>query len=157
VRVLQWLTHFNRADPQGIAAWELGGGLALFPPWLSQFVPAYAPLAADPGACHLWTAHRHPGVKNYYPASPRSGGSRDERRCGIMAVYRYILSPFPFRSLWCSHLAVHFHLDDFLFGLSLPQPTVQPVTVALNNLAGSYIVEWNVQMAARCWLPCRPW
>jgi len=24
---------------------------------------------------------------------------------------------------------------------------VQPVTVALNNLAGSYIVEWNVQMA----------
>jgi len=26
-------------------------------------------------------------------------------------------------------------------------PAVQPVTVALNNLAGSYIVEWNVQMA----------
>jgi len=26
-------------------------------------------------------------------------------------------------------------------------PAVQPVTVALNNLAGSFIVEWNVQMA----------
>jgi glucose/mannose transport system permease protein len=24
---------------------------------------------------------------------------------------------------------------------------VQPITVGLNNLAGSYIVEWNVQMA----------
>lgn len=24
---------------------------------------------------------------------------------------------------------------------------VQPMTVALNNLAGSFIVEWNVQMA----------
>ncbi len=26
-------------------------------------------------------------------------------------------------------------------------PAAQPVTVALYNLAGSYIVEWNVQMA----------
>jgi len=27
------------------------------------------------------------------------------------------------------------------------KPGVQPITVALNNLAGSFIVEWNVQMA----------
>jgi len=26
------------------------------------------------------------------------------------------------------------------------QPDVQPITVALNNLAGSFVVEWNVQM-----------
>jgi len=26
-------------------------------------------------------------------------------------------------------------------------PSVQPVTMVLNNLAGSYIVEWNVQIA----------
>ena len=31
--------------------------------------------------------------------------------------------------------------------LLFPNPQVQPVTVALNNLAGSYIVEWNIQMA----------
>jgi glucose/mannose transport system permease protein len=28
-----------------------------------------------------------------------------------------------------------------------PNPATQPITVTLNNLAGSYIVEWNVQMA----------
>ncbi len=38
--------------------------------------------------------------------------------------------------------------NDFLFGLIVtPNPAVQPVTVALNNLAGSYIVQWNIQMA----------
>jgi len=38
--------------------------------------------------------------------------------------------------------------NDFLFGVIVtPRPAVQPITVALNNLAGSYIVEWNVQMA----------
>jgi glucose/mannose transport system permease protein len=26
-------------------------------------------------------------------------------------------------------------------------PAVQPITVALNNMAGSFVVEWNVQMA----------
>jgi glucose/mannose transport system permease protein len=38
--------------------------------------------------------------------------------------------------------------NDFLFGIIVTSdPNVQPITVALNNLAGSYIVEWNVQMA----------
>lgn len=38
--------------------------------------------------------------------------------------------------------------NDFLFGLIVaPNPSVQPITVALNNLAGSYFVEWNIQMA----------
>jgi glucose/mannose transport system permease protein len=38
--------------------------------------------------------------------------------------------------------------NDFLFGVIVTsRPSVQPITVALNNMAGSYIVEWNVQMA----------
>lgn len=38
--------------------------------------------------------------------------------------------------------------NDFLFGLVVAQkPSIQPITVALNNLAGSYFVEWNIQMA----------
>jgi glucose/mannose transport system permease protein len=38
--------------------------------------------------------------------------------------------------------------NDFLFAATVTSnPSIQPVTVALNNLAGSYIVEWNVQMA----------
>ena len=37
--------------------------------------------------------------------------------------------------------------NEFLFAIILTKPSQWPVTVALNNLAGSQIVEWNVQMA----------
>jgi glucose/mannose transport system permease protein len=38
--------------------------------------------------------------------------------------------------------------NEFLFAVTITQdPTKQPITVALQNLAGSQIVEWNVQMA----------
>jgi len=68
---------------------------------------------------------------------------------GIFGIFRYVMVPislpafavvaiWQFTSIW----------NDFLFGVIVtPRPAVQPITVALNNLAGSYIVEWNVQMA----------
>lgn len=38
--------------------------------------------------------------------------------------------------------------NDFLFGLTIiTNPTEQPITVALNNLSGSFSVAWNVVMA----------
>lgn len=38
--------------------------------------------------------------------------------------------------------------NEFLFAVVITQnPNVQPITVALRNLSGSQIVEWNVQMA----------
>ena len=38
--------------------------------------------------------------------------------------------------------------NEFLFAIVITQnPKHQPITVALQNLAGSQIVEWNVQMA----------
>jgi glucose/mannose transport system permease protein len=67
----------------------------------------------------------------------------------IFGIYRKVLFPlslpgfvvvaiWQFTSIW----------NDFLFAVTVTSnPNVQPVTVALNNLAGSYIVEWNVQMA----------
>jgi glucose/mannose transport system permease protein len=67
----------------------------------------------------------------------------------IFGIYRRVLFPlslpgfvvvaiWQFTSIW----------NDFLFAVTVTSnPNVQPVTVALNNLAGSYIVEWNVQMA----------
>ena len=49
-----------------------------------------------------------------------------------------VVAIWQFTSIW----------NDFLFAVTVTSnPNVQPVTVALNNLAGSYIVEWNVQMA----------
>lgn len=38
--------------------------------------------------------------------------------------------------------------NDFLFAVVLTNPENWPITVALNNLAGSQIIAWNVQMAA---------
>jgi len=67
----------------------------------------------------------------------------------IFGIYRRVLFPlsmpgfvvvmiWQFTSIW----------NDFLFAVTIAQnPNIQPVTVGLNNLAGSYIVEWNVQMA----------
>jgi glucose/mannose transport system permease protein len=45
---------------------------------------------------------------------------------------------FQFTNIW----------NDFLFGITVvPDPTQQPVTVALNNLAGNFSVQWNTVMA----------
>lgn len=37
--------------------------------------------------------------------------------------------------------------NDFLFAVVLTKPQNWPITVALNNMAGSQIIAWNVQMA----------
>lgn len=45
---------------------------------------------------------------------------------------------FQFTNIW----------NDFLLGITVvPNPKTQPVTVALNNLSGSFSVDWNVVMA----------
>lgn len=68
---------------------------------------------------------------------------------GIYSTYLRVMLPlskpaltvvaiWQFTSIW----------NDFLFAVTITQrPAVQPITVALQNLAGSQVVEWNVQMA----------
>jgi glucose/mannose transport system permease protein len=68
---------------------------------------------------------------------------------GFFGIYRYVMLPislpafavvliWQFTSVW----------NDFLLGLLiLNNPSLSPVTVAVQNLAGSYFVEWNIQMA----------
>ncbi|HKV43673.1 MAG TPA: carbohydrate ABC transporter permease [bacterium] len=87
--------------------------------------------------------------RNYYATFPTElveAGTVDG--AGLWGIYRSIIVPlsppafvvaaiWQFTSIW----------NDFLFGVTVTsQPDVQPITVALNNLAGSFIVEWNVQM-----------
>jgi len=88
--------------------------------------------------------------RNYYAAIPNEliEASRIDGAT-IFSIYRYILFPlslpgfvvvmiWQFTSVW----------NDFLFAVTVTgNPESQPITVGLNNLAGSYIVEWNVQMA----------
>lgn len=68
---------------------------------------------------------------------------------GMLQTFMHIMLPislpafavtliFQFTNIW----------NDFLFGITVvPNPQAQPVTIALNNLSGSFSVEWNVVMA----------
>ena len=68
---------------------------------------------------------------------------------GVVRIFLLVMLPlalpafvvvgiFQFTNVW----------NDFLFGVTiLPTPRAQPVTVALNNLSGSFSVDWNVVMA----------
>lgn len=87
--------------------------------------------------------------RNYYVAIPdelveaaRMDGA------GFFGIYRHVLLPlsmpgfvvvliWQFTSAW----------NDFLFAVTLTGQENWPITVAVNNLAGSYEVAWNVQMA----------
>ena len=87
--------------------------------------------------------------RNYYATIPtdvleaaRMDGA------GILRSYWYVILPlsapsfavaliWQFTSIW----------NEFLFAIILTSPGSWPVTVELNNLAGSQIVQWNVQMA----------
>ncbi|MBN1413336.1 MAG: carbohydrate ABC transporter permease [Spirochaetales bacterium] len=88
--------------------------------------------------------------RNYYTDVPDSlleAAQMDG--LGIMQIYSKIIFPismpafavviiWQFTNIW----------NEFLFAVTITQnPMYQPITVALQNLAGSQIVEWNVQMA----------
>lgn len=68
---------------------------------------------------------------------------------GVMQTFLKVMLPlslpafavtliFQFTNIW----------NDFLFGITVvPNPQAQPITIALNNLSGSFSVDWNVVMA----------
>ena len=67
----------------------------------------------------------------------------------LMGIYRYIMLPLSAPSfavviIWQFTQA----WNEFLFAVILTNQSHWPVTVALNNLAGSQLVQWNVLMAA---------
>jgi glucose/mannose transport system permease protein len=87
--------------------------------------------------------------RNYYAEVPTEmieAGAIDG--AGFFGIYRWILFPislpgfvvviiWQFTQIW----------NEFLFGVTITSKASQPITVALQNLSGSQIVEWNVQMA----------
>ncbi len=67
----------------------------------------------------------------------------------LMGLYRHIMFPLSAPSfavviIWQFTQA----WNEFLFAVVLTNQSHWPVTVALNNLAGSQLVQWNVLMAA---------
>jgi glucose/mannose transport system permease protein len=151
-----------------LAKWRFKGSEILFPLMLfGMFIPYQSiliPLVQVLQKMHLYGSlpglifvHVVYGIpittlifRNYYAAIPTELVEAAKiDGAGILNIYRWVLVPlsvpgfvvvaiWQFTSIW----------NDFLFGVIVTsRPSVQPITVALNNMAGSYIVEWNVQMA----------
>ncbi|MBL7199592.1 MAG: carbohydrate ABC transporter permease [Anaerolineae bacterium] len=89
--------------------------------------------------------------RGYYASIPNElldAGKIDG--CGFFGIYRHVLLPismpafavvllWQFTSIW----------NDYLIGLVvLSSPRLAPINVAVQNIAGSWSVEWNVQMSA---------
>jgi glucose/mannose transport system permease protein len=151
-----------------LAKWKFRGSEVLFPAILfGMFIPYQAvliPLVQTLQSLHLYGSI--PGLifvhviyglpittlifRNYYASVPTElvEAARIDG-ANILGIYRHILFPislpgfivvmiWQFTSIW----------NEFLFAIVLTSnPKVQPITVALNNLAGSYSVQWNIQMA----------
>jgi glucose/mannose transport system permease protein len=88
--------------------------------------------------------------RNYYAGIP--GELVEAARIdggGILGIYRDVMLPlsmpgFVVAIIW----EVTQVWNEFLFAVVITSnPAQQPIQVALQNLAGSQIVEWNVQMA----------
>jgi glucose/mannose transport system permease protein len=151
-----------------LAKWKFRGADVLFPAILfGMFIPYQAiliPLVQTmrvlglygtiPGLIFVHVIYGIPITtlifRNYYAGVPTElvEAARIDG-AGILGVYRYVLFPislpgfivviiWQFTSIW----------NEFLFAIVLmSNPQVQPITVALNNLAGSFSVQWNIQMA----------
>lgn len=159
---------FGSLNGYVLSKWKFRGSDVLFPvllfgmfiPYQSILIPLVQVLqrmglyGSLPGLIFVHVVYGIPITtlifRNYYAAIPTElleAGKIDG--AGILGLYRHILLPismpgfvvvtiWQFTSIW----------NDFLFGVIVTsRPAVQPITVALNNMAGSYIVEWNVQMA----------
>lgn len=151
-----------------LAKWKFRGSDVLFPLMLfGMFIPYQSiliPLVQVLQTLHLYGSipglifvHVVYGIpittlifRNYYAGIPSELVEAAKiDGAGILNIYHWVVFPlslpgfvvvtiWQFTSIW----------NDFLFGVIVTsRPAVQPITVALNNMAGSYIVEWNVQMA----------
>jgi glucose/mannose transport system permease protein len=151
-----------------LAKWKFRGANVIFPILLfGMFIPYQAvliPLVSfmsniglAGGTWGLVMVHVIYGIpittlifRNYYATIPETlieAAKIDG--AGIFGTYTRIMLPlaipafvvvyiWQFTSAW----------NDFLFAVVLTDTEHWPVTVALNNLAGSQIIAWNVQMAA---------
>jgi glucose/mannose transport system permease protein len=149
-----------------LAKWKFRGADFIFPfilfgmfiPYQSIIIPLVEFMSAVgiSGLPGLVLAHIIYGIpittltfRNYYASLPQElleAGKIDG--ASMLGIYRHILLPISIPSfvvvlIWQFTAA----WNDFLFAVILTGNTEWPVTVALNNMAGSQIIAWNVQMA----------
>ncbi len=151
-----------------LAKWKFRGANVIFPlmlfgmfiPYQSVLIPLTQTLSAIGLGGTLWglvLVHVVYGIpittlifRNYYAGVPTDlvEAARIDG-AGILGVYWRVLFPlsmpgfvvvviWQFTNIW----------NEFLFAVSILQkPELQPITVALRNLSGSQIKEWNMVMA----------
>ena len=150
-----------------LSKWQFPGANILFPLMLfGMFIPYQAVLipmvqflrsvgmyGGLPGLILVHVVYGLPITtlifRNYYAEIPKElieSGQIDG--AGFFGIYRWIMLPisapgfvvvliWQFTQIW----------NEFLFAVTVTSPGSQPITVALQNMAGSQIVEWNLQMA----------
>jgi glucose/mannose transport system permease protein len=151
-----------------LSKWRFRGANVIFPlmlfgmfiPYQSVLIPLTQTLSAIGLGGTLWglvLVHVVYGIpittlifRNYYAGIPTDlvEAARIDG-AGILGVYWRIMFPismpgfvvviiWQFTNIW----------NEFLFAVSILQkPELQPITVALRNLSGSQIKEWNIVMA----------
>lgn len=150
-----------------LAKWKFPGADFIFPfilfgmfiPYQSILIPLVQFIKATPLSGTVWglmLTHVVYGLpittltfRNYFASVPRElieAAKMDG--ADIIRTYLHILLPISIPSfvvvlIWQFTAA----WNDFLFAVVLTSPDNWPVTVALNNMAGSQIIAWNVQMA----------
>ena len=151
-----------------LSKWKFPGANIIFPlmlfgmfiPYQSVLIPLTLTLSTIGLGGTIWgliLVHVIYGIpittlifRNYYaevPTEMLEAGKMDG--AGLLGIYRWILFPlslpgfvvviiWQFANIW----------NEFLFAVTILQkPELQPITVALRNLSGSQIKEWNLVMA----------
>ncbi len=88
--------------------------------------------------------------RNYYTEVPKAlTEAAKVDGANIIGIYRHIFFPISIPSFVVVFIWQFTNIwNEFLFAVTVTsKPENQPITVALTNLAGSQVVEWNIQMS----------
>jgi len=123
----------------------------LFP--LVQFMQTIGLYGSIPGLILVHVVYGLPITtlmfRNYYQDVPKAlTEAAKVDGANIFSIYRYIFFPISIPSFVVVFIWQFTNIwNEFLFAVTLTDTQSQPITVALTNLAGSQVVEWNVQMS----------
>jgi len=123
----------------------------LFP--LVQFMQSIGLYGSIPGLILIHVVYGLPITtlmfRNYYQDVPDAlTEAAKVDGANIFSIYRHIFFPISIPSFVVVFIWQFTNIwNEFLFAVTLTDTQSQPITVALTNLAGSQVVEWNVQMS----------
>ena len=87
--------------------------------------------------------------KNFYTSTPQAMiESAKIDRAGFWRIYIHIVFPLSLPAFMVVFIWQFTNIwNEFLFAIIVTSAGKQPIMVALQNMSGSQVVEWNVTMA----------